>query len=85
MHTASNLHVYIAVKGFLPQIVVANDVIQKKLERHLHVLLYQSSGVLRYIVLMSAPPNLASGVLMTLFHVIFSETMLAVCVVSSYT
>ncbi len=34
----SNLHVYIAIEGFLPQIVVVNDVVWKKLEVYLHVL-----------------------------------------------
>jgi hypothetical protein len=33
----SNLHVYIAMKGFLLLIVVVNYVIWKKLEGHLHV------------------------------------------------
>ena len=45
---------------------------------------YRSSGVSRYIFLMSAPPNLAPGVLMTLFHMILVDTMSAVRVVSSY-
>ncbi len=46
------------------------------------VYLYQSRGVLRFIFLMSAPPNLALGIQITLFHMIFDETILAICVVS---
>jgi hypothetical protein len=34
------------------------------------------------IFLMSAPPNLAPGVLTMLFHTIFAETMSAILVVS---
>ena len=45
---------------------------------------YQSRGVSRYIFLMSALPNLALGVLITLFHMILDKTILAVCVVCSY-
>ena len=33
--------------------------------------------------LILAPPNLAPGVLITLFHIILAETISAVCVVSS--
>jgi hypothetical protein len=43
----------------------------------------QSRGVSRYMFLMSAPAKRAFLVLMTLFHRILEETMLAVCVVSS--
>jgi hypothetical protein len=42
----------------------------------------QSRGVSRYMILMSALAKYASLVLMTLFHRILEETMLAVCVVS---
>ncbi len=40
---------------------------------------YQSSGVLRYIFLKLAPPNLVLGVLIMLFHIILDETISAVC------
>jgi hypothetical protein len=43
----------------------------------------QSRGALRYMFLMSVPTKRASLVLMTLFHRILEETMLAVRVVSS--
>jgi hypothetical protein len=79
----SNLHVYIAIEGFLPQIVVFNDVVWKKLEGHLHVLVLIKRHFKTH-VLISAPLNLTPGVLMTLFHMIFAETMLAVRVVSLY-
>ncbi len=46
--------------------------------------LYQSRGVLRYTFLMLAPLNLALGILIMLFNMIFDETILAVCVVSLY-
>ncbi len=38
IHAALNLHVDIAIEGFLPQIVVFKDVLWKQLEGHLHVL-----------------------------------------------
>ncbi len=62
---------------------MVNYVIWKKLEGHLHVLV-SIKRFLKYMFLISEPPNLAPGVLMTLFHMIFVETMSAVCVVSSY-
>jgi hypothetical protein len=46
--------------------------------------MYQSSEVSRYMFLMSALPNLAPGVLITLFHIIFAETMPAVRGMRSY-
>ncbi len=45
---------------------------------------YQSRGVSRNLFLMSAPPNLASGILIMLFHIILDEIILAVCVISLY-
>jgi hypothetical protein len=42
----------------------------------------QLRGVSRYMFLMSLPAKRAFLVLMTLFHRILEETMLAVCVVS---
>ncbi len=41
----SNLHEYIAIEGFLPQIVVVDYVIWKKLEGHLYVLVSIKRGV----------------------------------------
>ncbi len=57
-----------------------DDIIGYQSQWHFHVLI----GVSRYIFLMSAQPNLALGVLITLFHMILDETISAVCVVSSY-
>jgi hypothetical protein len=78
-----NLHVYISIEGFLLQIVVVNHVIWKELEEHLHVLISIKRGF-KIHVLMLVPPNLVRGVMKTLFHIIFAEAMLAVCVVSLY-
>ncbi len=78
----SNLHLNIAIECFPPQIVVFNDVSGEQLEGHL----YRSRGISRYMFFISAPPNFTPGVLMTmsLFHIIFAETMLAARVVRSY-
>ncbi len=45
---------------------------------------FWSRGVLRYMFLISAPPNFAPGLLITLFHIIFADTMSAVPAVSLY-
>jgi hypothetical protein len=39
-----NLHAYIAIEGFLPQIGVADHIIWKNLEGHLHVLISIKRG-----------------------------------------
>ncbi len=52
-----------------------NDVVWEELEGHSHVLV---SIERRF------PPNLAPGILITLFHIFFAETLSAVRVVSSY-
>jgi hypothetical protein len=41
--------------------------------RGIHMYSYQSNGVSRYMFLMSAPPNLDPGLLMTLFHIILQR------------
>ncbi len=59
-----------------------NDVVGYQAHRHLHVFI-SVEWSLEVHVFISAPPNLAPGVLTMLFHMILADTMSAVRVVSS--
>ncbi len=83
MHATSDLHVNLAIECFFLEIVVFNDVVWEELEGHLHVLV-SIERRFEIHVFISAPLNLPPGVLITLFHIIFAETISAVRVVSSY-
>ncbi len=83
IHTFSDFHVDITINDFLcrpkfPMISLGMSC------SGIFIHSYQSRGVSRYIFFMLAPPNLALGMLITLFHIILDETILALCVVSSY-
>ncbi len=61
-----------------------NDVVWEELEGHLHVLISIKRRFEIHVFFISAPPNLAPGILITLFHIILAETISAVRIVSLY-
>ncbi len=83
IHATSDLHVNVAIASFFMVIVVFNDVVWEELEGHSHVLV-SIERRFKIHVFISAPLNLAPGVLITLFRIIFAETLSDVHVVRSY-
>jgi len=62
---------------------VFNDVVGEELEGQLHIFI-SIERRFEIHVFYIGPTNLAPGVLITLFHIIFDETISAVRVVSLY-
>ncbi len=82
VHSFSYFHVDKFIFGYSSEVIMAYYIVWEKVKGHSHVLI-PIKRILEYIFLMLAPANQASRVLMSLFHMIFDDSMSAVHVVSS--